>query len=177
MEDEEGAFKAVEHLIEQGCRRIVHLAGPENLGIGFKRLEGYTRVLRAHEIEVDPTLVVDSSFGAHLDEGDHIETELLDQGLQFDGIFANNDLTAVGAIRALKRRWIKIPDEVAVIGYSNWQLAALVDPALSSVHQPGFEMGQIAAQMFFDQIKHPDQPIRHEVLKTHVVARASSIRS
>ena len=177
VEDEEGAFKAVEHLIEQGCRRIAHLAGPDKLKISAGRLEGYIRALKKHQLEINPKLVVDCNLGVDMDEADKIVTGLLDQGLEFDGLFANNDLAAVGAIKAIKRRGINIPDEVAVIGYSNWQLAALVDPALSSVHQPGYEMGRIAAEMFFDEIKHPDQPNQHKVLKTYVVPRASSIRS
>ena len=177
VEDEEGAFLATEHLIEQGCKHIVHLAGPEKLSISIGRQNGYIRALEKHGLELDPNYIIDCNMGSHLDEADQIVTGLLNKGLQFDGLFANNDLTAVGAIKAIKRRGIKIPKEVAVIGYSNWQLAPLVEPALSSVHQPGYEMGKIAAKMLFDQLGNPDQLIQHEVLKTHVVARESSLRS
>ena len=176
VKDQEGAFLATEHLIEQGCKRIVHLAGPDKLSISSERLEGYRRALKAHGLPEDPSLVIDCNLGAHLEESEQIVTGLLDQGLQFDGVFANNDLTAVGAIKAIKRRGIKIPEEVAVIGYSDWPLAALVEPALSSVHQPGYEMGRLATELFFDLMKDPKQTAQHKVLDTHLVARESSIR-
>jgi LacI family transcriptional regulator len=176
VEDEQGAFIATEHLIEQGCKRIVHLAGPDKLNISIDRQKGYLRALKTNGIEVDAGLIIDCNLGAHLEEADQIVTGLFDKGLKFDGVFANNDLSAVGALKAIKRKGFKIPQEVAVIGYSNWPLAALVEPALSSINQPGYEMGRIAAQMFFDQIANPDQPPRHEVLKTHLVARESSLR-
>ena len=177
VEDKKGAFEAVEHLIEQGCRRIIHLAGPEHLSISILRKEGYIKALQKHGISVDPELIIDCNRGAHLDEADEIMSAVLDKGIKFDGVFANNDLTAVGAIKAIKARGIKIPEQIAVIGYSNWQLAALVEPALSSVNQPGYEMGQIAAEMFFDQIKNPNKPLQNKVLETSVVVRASSLRS
>jgi len=177
VEDEKGAFEAVEHLIEQGCRRIIHLAGPEHLSISILRKEGYIKALEKHGIPIDPELIIDCNHGAHLDEAVEIMSAVLDKGIKFDGVFANNDLTAVGAIKAIKARGIKIPEQIAVIGYSNWQLAALVEPALSSVDQPGYKMGQIAAEMFFDQSKNPNKPLQHKVLETSVVVRASSLRS
>ena len=176
VKDKQGAYLATEHLIQQGCKRIVHLAGPEKLSISMERLNGYQQALQEHGLPLDPKLVIDCNHGAHLDESDQIVTGLLEQGLEFDGVFANNDLTAVGAIKAIKRKGIKIPHEVAVIGYSDWPLAALVEPALSSIHQPGYEMGTLAAELFFELLNDPEGPIQHKVLDTHLVARESSIR-
>ena len=176
VKDKEGAYLATEHLIQQGCKRILHLAGPEKLSISSERLSGYQQALKDHGLPLDPNLVIDCNHGAHLDESDQIVTGLLEQGLEFDGVFANNDLTAVGAIKAIKRKGIKIPHEIAVIGYSDWPLAALVEPALSSIHQPGYEMGTLAAELFFELLNDPEGPIQHKVLDTHLVARESSIR-
>ena len=177
VDDEQGAFEATSHLIQQGCRAIVHLAGPEKLLISKNRKKGYLRALKKHGIKVRDELVVDCNAGSNLKESEEIITRLVKSKIPFDGIFANNDLTAIGAMNTLKRMGLKIPQEVAVVGYSNWQMASLVEPSLSSVNQPGFEMGQAAARMFIDQIDNPGQSTnRKVVLESKLVIRESSKR-
>ena len=178
VDDLEGSFKAVEHLIEMGCRRIAHLAGPEKLSISSNRKQGYVDALKKHGMPIDESLIVNCNLGIDVNNGEEVAHSLLTSSDPPDGIFANNDLTAIGAMKAAKKLGLNIPGDLAVIGFSNWQMAAMVDPPLSSVHQPGFEMGQTAARLFIDQLtKDSDHFIPEKVvLKTEVVVRESSRR-
>lgn len=178
VDDEEGACLAVAHLLQQGCSRVAHLAGPTGVSTTDGRLRGYYKALDTHGIEKDDSLVIACEGGIDIEEAEQItKRHLIEGGIEFDGIFANNDATAIGAIRALKAAGINIPGEVAVIGFSDWQIATLVDPPLSSVVQPGYEMGQKAAALFFEKLKNPEAPVKKITLKLEPVIRASSKRN
>lgn len=177
VDDRQGSYKAVSHLIQQGCRRILHLAAPEALVLSTNRKQGYMDALRDAGIPLDTELIQYCNSGSNLEEADQIVSNLIQSGLQFDGIFANNDLTAIGAMNVLKRHGLRIPQDVAVVGFSNWQMAALVEPALSSVTQPGFAMGQTATRLFIEELNNPGTSVhRKVVLDSDLVVRASSMR-
>jgi len=176
VEDEQGAFKAVDHLIQQGCKRILHLAGPSGVSTTVRRLEGYINALKANGLETDDELVINCEGGINTEEAEQVVNQLISRSVHFDGVFANNDLTAIGAIRALKSAGFKIPEDVAVIGFSDWKLASLVDPPLSSVTQPGYQMGRKAVELFFEELANPNTPPRKITLETEPVTRASSLR-
>jgi LacI family transcriptional regulator len=176
VDDRVGAFKAVEHLIEQGCRQILHMAGPYDVSTSKKRLKGYQEALTANGLPQDPDLVVYCESGIDIEEAENTMSQLLAQGMRFDGLFANNDALAIGAIRALKKAGVEIPRQVAVIGFSDWQIASLIEPPLSSVIQPGYKMGQKAVELFFQVQANPGMPPKRIVLNTETVLRESSIR-
>ncbi len=176
VEDEQGAFKAVNHLISQGCRRIIHLAGPGGVSTTENRLKGYLTALDINGLDPDPDLVIPCEGGIDIEEAEDQMTKFIERGKSFDGVFANNDLTAIGAVRALKKAGMAIPGEVAVIGFSDWQLASLIDPPLSSVIQPGYLMGQKAVELFFDNLKNPGAAPRKICLPAEPIIRASSLR-
>ena len=112
--------------------------------------------------------------------GYEVVKKMLQDGATFDGLFAVNDETAIGAMKALKEAGKRIPQDVAVIGFGDNPICEIVEPALSSIRQPGFEMGQIAAQLFIKQAVFVDKKEEYEteikILKTTLVARASSVR-
>ncbi len=115
-----GANSAVVHLLEQGCRRIVHIGGPADNIDGHERREGFAAAMRA----LAPTQSIVVRDGEFQDScGDRIVRELLDQGIEFDGIFAANDMMALGALHALRECGIDVPGEVAVIGFDDIPLA------------------------------------------------------
>ncbi|MDN4164095.1 LacI family DNA-binding transcriptional regulator [Cytophagales bacterium LB-30] len=173
VDDYDGAFRATQHLIETGCKRILHLAGPEHLSVSVNRAHGYKAALKANNIEYDPTLMVTTGFKQQ--DGTDIMTKLLDEGLKFDGIFAVADPVAIGAMLVLKKRNIKIPDDVSVIGFSDEPMTSLIEPALSTMSQPGYEMGVRAARLFLEQVKDKDNFVpKKEILKTQLIIRESS---
>ena len=168
---------AVSPLIQPGCARLVHLAGPTGVSNTEGRLRGYCKALEAHGIDKDNSLIIPCEGGISIEEAEQTtKQQLIDGKIDFDGIFANNDATAIGAMRALKSAGVKIPAEVAIMGFSDWQIASLIDPPLSSVSQPGYEMGQNAVALFFEKLKNPQAPVKKITLKLEPVIRASSKR-
>jgi LacI family transcriptional regulator len=180
VDDYEGAYEAVKHLIEQGCRRIAHLEMAPGLAIAEDRKRGYIDALKDHNLPVDDKLTIICPSGS-LEDGQRAAEQLLSLKKRPDSIFANNDLLAFGAMQVIKKRGLRIPDDIAIVGYSNWFFSALMDPPLSSVHQPGFEMGMEAARLLISQIELKEKGSgevvpEKKILKTHLVIRESSMR-
>ncbi|MGV8092302.1 MAG: LacI family DNA-binding transcriptional regulator [Mangrovibacterium sp.] len=173
VDDEEAAFKATRHLIQKGRKRIAHFAGPGNLLIGRDRKNGYIRALREAGLKIDPELVIEAdSF-----EKAHIAVDrLLESGNLPDGIFTTNDLTAIGAIQCLKKKGISIPQQVAVVGFSDGHFSGITDPALTSVDQHGYEMGTTATRILLDRLLNPADPYvpQTKVLTADLIVRGSS---
>lgn len=174
VDDYQGAYDAVEHLINEGCKNIVHLAGPENLIIGRKRVEGYSSALEDNSMPVKKDFIIECRNGTQ-DEAEKAMDELLASGKVIDGVFASNDMAALGAIQSIKKAGLKIPEDIAVIGYSDWQFCSLVHPSLSSVAQPGYEMGKEACKLIFQEINKTNKAKSTiKILDTEVVVRESS---
>ena len=172
IDDRKGAYMAVNHLISAGCKKIAHYAGPGNLIIGQNRLNGYLDALKDNDIEPVNELIIDcDSYQQALME----TPKMLKKFPDIDGIFAVNDLTAIGAIESLKKLNKNIPDEVAVAGFTNSLISSLTDPKLTTVDQQAFEMGRIAFQMLYDRICNTEKiPTRKKELKTSLIIRQST---
>ncbi len=176
VDDYQGAYDAVEHLIDQDCRNIVHLAGPENLIISRKRKEGFVSALEDHQIPLDESYIIECRNGT-VDEAEKALDKLLSTGKKIDGVFASNDIAALGALKATRNAGIQVPEEIAIVGYSNWQFSSLIQPPLSSVSQPGYEMGKEAAKLIFQEIDKDDLSKREvRILDTELIIRASSTK-
>lgn len=176
VNDEQGAYEATTHLIEQGCYRIAHLAGPQNLAISKNRLNGYKAALADNRYMIDDNLIKVCGLGT-FEEAESITNEILEYRFPPDAIFANNDVAAYGAMMAIRKKKLRIPEDIAIVGFSNWRFSSLIQPALSSVTQPGFKMGQEATRLLMKQInKSEDEESITETisLKTNLVVRESS---
>jgi DNA-binding LacI/PurR family transcriptional regulator len=147
-----GAFSAVEHLIKIGCKRIAYMGGPKGLLISNRRRDGYTMALFRHNRKIDESLIVHSEF----DHNYAVKTalKLLKRKDRPDGIFAVSDRVAIGAIAAAKKLQLRIPQDVAIIGFNDEPIASLISPTLTSVKQPAFDMGKMAAQLLIDEIEY-----------------------
>lgn len=176
VDDEEGAFSAVEHLISIGCKRIAHIKGPSALNISQFRLNGYLEALKRHHIEVKDELIVKG--GLSKESGYKMTKQLLELPEPPDAIFCFNDPLAIGALMAIKESKFKAPDDVAVVGFSDEPAVSLLDPPLTTVAQPSFDMGKLATQRLFQQVENLDtyEP-KKEVLKTTLIIRGSSMRT
>lgn len=175
VDDYQGAYDATKHLIDQGCRNIVHLEGPDNLITIRKRKEGYISALEDHEIPIREDLIIECRDGSKELAHKYFK-HLLETGKAVDGVFANNDMAALGAFEAAKESGMKVPEDIAIVGFSNWQFSSLID--LSSVDQPGYEMGREAVKLIFQEIaaKEPTKSQIH-ILDTELLARGSSNRN
>ena len=179
VDDYSGAFEATKHLLQQGYRNIVHLSGPANLKISKERERGYTDALIYHGFTPDPSFIVECTLGTD-DEAQKTTTEILRTFKKKpDAFFANNDMAAVGALLACKAAGLRVPEDIGIVGFSNWQFCSMIDPTLTSVAQPGFNMGAKATEILLDLIEKKIQ--LHEfsnsvVLDTELLIRKSSVR-
>ena len=170
-----GASLAVSHLIEQGCRRIAYLAGPANLSISQQRMIGYSETLQKYGIPVEDELIVYSEFDR--DYAYSCTLDLMDRPNRPDAIFAVSDRLAVGALLALKERGVQVPQEVALVGFNDEPLVSLLTPAISSIAQPAFEMGRVAAKLLIEQMNsEATLPYRTVMLNPTLIKRESSLR-
>lgn len=154
IDDYRMARVAVEHLIETGYRRIAHLAGPKNIILSKERMNGYRDALVAAGMEVDSKLIMEA--GVIQERGYEAMNQLLDSGVTPDAVFAFNDPSAIGAILAIKERGLSIPEDIAMVGFSESRSAKLIDPPLTSVAQPTFEMGEVVARLMLKKIEGTD---------------------
>lgn len=172
IDDFDGAYQATEHLIIQGRRKIVHFTGPQNRLIGQNRLNGYLKAMRDNGVVIDDRLILNcDTFDSAIKE----TQQLIDKGVKFDSIFTVNDFTAAGALKVLTKNGIRVPDDVSVVGFGDDDIAQMVAPTLSTVSQPGYEMGKRAMEQLIRRINQtrPDAPVT-EILKTRLIVRESS---
>ncbi len=175
--DYQWAFLATEHLIRQGCNRPVHLAAPYDTPIARNRKQGFIDALSKHHIPTPEELVVNADY--HAEDGEERIENLISSNFEFDGVFAVNDLCAIGAMKALKRNGLAIPEDVAVIGFTKTLLSKYVEPQLSTIEQPTYEMGKTAAELLLKQINADEDQIPKPekiVLSGQLISRASSVR-
>jgi LacI family transcriptional regulator len=176
VDDHDGAFQAVAHLFANGCRRIAHLAGPSTLSISHKRKQGYLDALEVFNLEKSEDLVVNCP--ALKDSAKAATQRLLDLDTPPDAIFAINDPVAIIAASVLKDKGFKIPEDVALVGFTNEPIGAHMSPSLTTVSQPAYEIGQVAMELFLEQMNYPGlfKP-KNRVLKTKLLVRDSSRRN
>lgn len=171
------AFEATEHLIEQGCTRIAHFGGARQQSIYEDRMSGYIAALKKNNLEIDQSIILEAK-SLHAEEGTRLAEQVLNMANPPDGIFCANDTAAVSIIQYAKSQGIKIPEELAIIGFNNDPICKIIDPPLSSIHHPAVAMGeaavkQVLAMLSGDQTSEATDRV---TLDTYVVVRASSNR-
>ena len=174
VDDYEGAFRAVEHLIKRKKKRIAHLAGPDTLPISVKRLRGYRDALKKYNIPIDEELII--PYDLTISKVKIYVNHLLRLDNPPDAIFAINDPTAIEALQIVKKKGLQVPRDIAIVGFSNDFVSGLIEPSLTTVSQPVKEIGETAAQLLVDQINRDISEWKSiiRVLKTELVVRKSS---
>ncbi|WP_276371390.1 substrate-binding domain-containing protein [Chryseolinea sp. H1M3-3] len=175
VDDYEGAFKGVEHLIENGCSKIAHIAGPPNLMISKNRLQGYVNALKKHNLTVDESLIVRTNLTTK--SATDCARHLFSMADRPDAVFCLNDPAAISAMLVAKELKIKIPDDVAFVGFSDEPAAALMEPGLTTLAQPTNEIGKTAIGLLFDQMNASRETFEHvtKILQTKLIVRKSSL--
>jgi LacI family transcriptional regulator len=168
-----GAGAAARHLIEIGRRRPLVISGPDRFGCTQQRLDGFASAFAdaGHPIDADRVRPGDFTYACGTD-GVHAA---LDAGVEFDAVFAHNDLSAIGAMQALLDSGRRIPQDVAVVGFDDIPTAAHTQPALTTVHQPLREMGEAAARTLLAHFEGTPLPNRPTVLPTTFTTRGSTV--
>jgi LacI family transcriptional regulator len=178
IDNEEAAYKATRHLIEQGCKKIMHLAGNLNRDVYADRLKGYKRALQENNILFnEPYLYVSA-----LKEQDGINAAEYILGMpkkdRPDAVFCANDMSAVHCMVHLKQQGIKIPDDIAFAGFNNDAVSRMVEPALTTVDYPGHSIGEVAVTCLINLLKGDDtiKNTNRIILRSSLLTRASSTR-
>ncbi|WP_346355510.1 LacI family DNA-binding transcriptional regulator [Azotosporobacter soli] len=172
--NEDGAYLAVQHLIAQGCRQIAVIGGRARSPVSNERLQGYRQALIDNKMEADEMLCKEGNFS--FEGGYQAMESLLAGGKPFDGLFAANDMMAIGALQCLERHGRKVPEEIAVVGYDDIQMAAWYKPALTTMGQPVYEMGRLAVAKLVEEIGGKNVVRQEQILQPHLVVRQSSLR-
>jgi LacI family transcriptional regulator len=168
----QGAFNATEYLIKLGHQRIGFITGWMDLGCAEDRLDGYRSALRTHHLPDSPELIYEGTF--FQPDGFKGAAAFLDLPIPPTAIFASNDVMAMGAMDAVRSRGLRVPDDVSIIGFDDIPQAALVHPALTTVHQPLEQMGRVATQMLLELLKNPEERSDRLELPTELVIRDST---
>lgn len=171
------AYEATKHLIENGSKRIAFLAGPSNVTVSNLRQSGYEKAIQDSGLDLDESLVVHGNY--NLQQAIELTNELFELKNPPDGLVVVSDRLAVGAIVALRKKNIRIPEDVAIVSFNDEPICTIVTPTLSSVSQPTFEMGKMAITLLINQIENPDSLDKPEVkvFKTELKIRESSLRN
>ena len=172
VDDYVGAFAAVEYLIQTGCKRIAFYSSPLHLEISKNRKNGYMDALRKYGLTVDDSLirVCDTREEAII-----ITPEILDRPNRPDGFFAINDHCAAGILYAVKLAKLRVPQDIAIMGFSDGELAKACDPMLSTVEQHGYEMGLNAASLLLDKINGVTHgQYTNKIVKTNLIIRGTT---
>ena len=179
INDQKAAMEAVQHLIDKGCKKVAHIRGPENPQNAIDRFLGYKKALERNGIQYDSKLVY-TCKNVTFEEGLEFAKQIIEEHPDVDGIFVITDLVAVGVLAYFNEKRIQVPNQIAVIGFSNWFMSQVITPKLSTVDQPSYEMGVAAFSLLLEEmicrkegkVFHP----RTIELETSIIERDSSYK-
>lgn len=174
VDDFGGGYSATRHLINQGRKKIAMIGGPLNLKIYERRQEGYLSALKDSGLEENKNMILHNSLTR--EDGTNAIKKLLEQNTKPDAIFCANDTTALSTIIYLQKQHIRVPEDIAIVGFSNEPFSELVTPSISTIKQPGFEMGQKAAELIINQITKEGNKTVPKIIEmpTELIVRNSS---
>jgi LacI family transcriptional regulator/LacI family repressor for deo operon, udp, cdd, tsx, nupC, and nupG len=166
-----GAQDAVEHLLSLGHRRIGFIEGRPEISSSQERLRGYALALQEQGIEVDPALV--RTGDSRQASGARLAEELLDQPQRPGALLVGNNLMTLGALETIHRLGLRIPEDIAIVGYDDMPWALALDPPLTAVRQPGYELGGRAMELLLQRIRDPKRSASLVTLDAELIVRRS----
>ncbi len=169
IDNAEGAYNAVSHMIRLGYTRIATIAGTGLSTVGIDRKNGYIKALEDRDLSLDEDLIVESDF---TEEGGYrAMKELLPK--KPEAVFAASDIMAVGAVRAAREADLAIPDEIAIVGFDDLPIAKMTNPALTTIRQPITRLGSTAVEMLIDMVNNGSKQHNRIILSTKLIVRDS----
>lgn len=178
IDNVQAAYNATNHLLEQGCKRIAHVLRTTNINIFADRLKGYKYALLENNIPFNPSLVI---IADNLEEsGAEIVNKIIQMNPIPDGLFVSNDSCAASCIQILKLAGIRIPEDIAVVGFNNEVISRIIEPNLTTINYPGYEMGELAMKNLINYLENPSdgmlQNTKKITLRSELIIRESSKR-
>jgi LacI family transcriptional regulator len=173
LDNFKAAYDATTHLIEEGCKRIVHITGKQSSSIYVNRLSGYKKALEDNKIPYRPGLVL--MRGVDAEAAPFLAQDILSMSPLPDAVFAVNDLCAALCMKLLKQAGVKVPGDIAIVGFNNDMITTMVEPNLTTINYSGTEIGAVAGKAIIDQINNPSMKNNFTVmLNAELIVRASS---
>jgi len=177
IDNYKAGYEAVNHLIEQGCKRIANITGNQLRNVYSERFRGYRDALRDHGLPFDDELLIINNLSR--EEGAEAAELILAMKHRPDGLFIANDSCAVSCMLALKQKGINIPKDIAVVGFNNDPMSQVVDPNLTTIDYHGEEMGELAAKILISHLNNDqDLTLTHTLIQRHeLIVRQSSLKN
>jgi LacI family transcriptional regulator len=174
IDNRKAAYDATKHLIEQGCKRIVHITGLPKQNVYVDRLKGYKQALAEEKIKHREDDVIINNLSQ--EAGAEAASEILKLKPRPDGVFVSNDSCAVGCMLAIKQAGIRIPEDIAFVGFNNDPVSKVIEPNLTTINYSGYEMGQVAARHLINHLngRSPMDNTNRIVLRSELIIRESS---
>lgn len=176
IDNNKAAYDATTHLIEQGCKNIIHITGSLKRNVYADRLKGYRYALIDNNLPYREAFVLSSAL---TDEaGEKAAQQILGMDPLPDGVFVANDTCAVGCMKALKKAGIRIPQDIAVVGFNNDPISSVIEPNLSTINYPGFEMGEVAIRNLINHLDGLGDIVKTNTitLRSELIIRGSSLK-
>ncbi|MFD2215568.1 LacI family DNA-binding transcriptional regulator [Metabacillus endolithicus] len=166
------ARKVTEHLIQQGHTKIAHITGPINVVLGRDRLRGFQQAMMSHDLEIDSAYIQEGDFT--FESGYNQMLKLLALEAPPTAVFAFNDEMGMGAIKAVKDSNLLVPNDVAIVGFDNIKMASVIEPNLTTIDQPKYEIGKKAMELLLNLINGEALQKKRFVMKDELIVRESS---
>lgn len=170
-------YQAVSHLLDQGCQRIVHITGNLHQSVYKDRSEGYKKALSDHGITFNPDYLIENNLNNK--DGIKAASQILEMDPRPNGLFVANDYCAIACMISLKEQGIKIPDDIAIVGFNNDPISGYVEPKLTTTNYDGQQMGEVVAQNMIQHLKGENniKITSKVILNSELIIRESSLRS
>lgn len=165
-----GSYVATRHLIKMGCSKIVHFGGFKDLDVSIQRNTGYERAM------IESNLVPQTVMTGYDENSGYEKAKRIFSSGKYDGVFCMNDLVAIGVMKAIKQLGFSIPGDVKIVGFDDVSLCEVLEPTLTSVHQPVEEMGKAAVKILLAMIEKEDAQ-RKYLFSPSLVVRSSSLKN
>ncbi|MCC9136684.1 LacI family DNA-binding transcriptional regulator [Pontibacter silvestris] len=175
IDNVQASYEATTHLIEQGCQNIIHITGNLRRNVYADRLKGFKYALLDNDLPFSDASVIINNLSE--DAGVEAAQQILQMDSRPDGLFVSNDTCAVHCMKTLTHAGISIPDEIAVVGFNNDPICRVVEPSLSSIDYPGYEMGEVAVRSLIHYLSGlADTSVTRITLRSELIIRSSSLR-
>lgn len=176
IDDYNSSHMIVNHLVEQGCKRIAHIGGFKRTRIYNNRIRGYIDALKKHNLPLNDELLIESNLT--VEDGRAKMEQLLTLENKPDAVYVAGDYAALGALQVINEKGINIPDEIALVGFGDEPFSAMVTPTITSVNQHSYKIGRIAAETFLAYTKKAkiEQSLNKIILESDLIIRASSLK-
>lgn len=174
IDDYKSSHLIIEHLVAQKCKRIAHIAGFSRTRIYKNRIKGYKDALKKNKLPIEKELIIESSLS--LEDGRKKMELLLQLKDRPDAVYVAGDYAALGALQVLKEQNIKVPEEIALVGFSDEPFTSLISPSISTINQHSKQIGKLAAETFLERIENPNwvPTLNKIILEPELIVRESS---